>query len=81
MKKGVREGRAFELEEGFQEEEVNFHVSVPTFLQLLVAIPIFLQVMFNTIFLITAPNLNSTAATWTNVSALFHPAEKNSINL
>ena len=29
----------------------------------------------------TAPNLNSTAATSTTASALFHPAEKNSINL
>ena len=29
----------------------------------------------------TAPDLNSTAATLTTASALFHPAEKNSINL
>ena len=29
----------------------------------------------------TAPNLNSTAATLTIASALFHPAENNSINL
>ena len=47
------------------------------------AVVLIKKYMLNTNFLIstTAPNLNSTAATSTTASALFHPAEKNSINL